>query len=81
MHIASVATAFPAQRYPQAVTKALKERMQDKLGHVMFRLDMLGTIVGSHPSLCFEGRHFTCIKPVKGIQLKLKKTVAEGNLF
>src|SRR5207249_3123057 len=32
MRIASVGTAFPAHRYPQAViTEALKERMQDKL--------------------------------------------------
>src|SRR5260370_8387498 len=32
MRIASVGTAFPPHRYPQAViTEALKERMQDKL--------------------------------------------------
>src|SRR5438445_7203347 len=32
MRIASVGTAFPAHRYPQAViTEALKDRMQDKL--------------------------------------------------
>ncbi|HWB32376.1 MAG TPA: 3-oxoacyl-[acyl-carrier-protein] synthase III C-terminal domain-containing protein [Acidobacteriaceae bacterium] len=32
MHIASIGTAYPPHRYPQAViTQALKERMQDKL--------------------------------------------------
>ncbi len=41
MRIASVGTAFPVHRYPQAViTEALKDRMQDKLGNsgVMNRL-------------------------------------------